>query len=368
MKWRSWADRELAEIRRHDRARAIVDFDARGPIGLLDGRPVVSFASNDYLGLSAHPLVLDAARAALDRWGSGSGAARLTVGARPVHRALEEAIADWKGVDAALVFSSGYAANVGVIAALGSRATIFSDELNHASIIDGCRMARTNVVVYPHADVDYLANALTATRGPAIVATDAVFSMDGDIAPLVEISRLCAERDALLVVDEAHAVFDLPAAATGAEIVRLGTLSKFLGSVGGFVAGADPIVRLLVNRARSFVFSTAPTPADAGAALAAVQIVRSPEGAALESRLRELIDLVRPGHPSPIVPVILGGDREALEASGSLLAEGMFVPAIRPPSVPEGTARLRVALSAAHSPDQVHRLSEALAAFGALRA
>ena len=364
MTWEGWARGELEQMRGLDRERRIVDFDARGVAGLLDGRRVVSFASNDYLGLTTHPVVVEAARAALDRWGAGAGAARLTVGARPVHRALENAIAAWKETEAALVFSSGYAANVGTLAVVGRRADlILSDELNHASIIDGCRAARTVVDVYPHLDVDYVAAALRAATGPAVVVTDAVFSMDGDVAQVTELSEVCAAHGALLVVDEAHAVLDTPRPSPAAEVIRLGTMSKFLGSLGGFAAGPRTLISLLVNRARSFVFSTAPTPADTAAALAALDIVRSPEGAALKAHLRAVIERLDSAHRSPIVPVVLGSDARALEASGRLLEQGMFVPAIRPPSVPEGTARLRVALSAAHSTEQVETLATALAAF-----
>ena len=196
----------------------------------------------------------------------------------------------------------------------------------------------------------------------AVVVTDSVFSMDGDLAPLAELARLCAARDALLVIDEAHAALGPEPPRTGAPVLRVGTLSKMLGSVGGFVAGPGPLVDLIVNRARSFIFTTAPAPAAAGAALAALRVLRSGEGDTLRARLAALTSRVRPGHPSPIIPVVLGDESTAVAASRALLARGLLVPAIRPPTVPPGTSRLRVALSAAHSDEQISRLLTGLAA------
>jgi len=322
---------------------------------------VTSFASNDYLGLSQHPGVMAAAHEALDRSGAGSGSARLIVGGRPVHRDLEEELAAWKGQDQAVLFATGFAANLGVLSVVGGPGvTVLSDELNHASIIDGCRLSRSTVGIYRHRDLDHL-GALLATAGRAVVVTDTVFSMDGDVADLTALAALCAEWGALLVLDEAHAVLgpDLPNG-LGAEILRVGTLSKTLGSLGGFVAGPAALVDLLVNRARSYIFTTASTPADTAAALAAVQILRSAEGEALVGRLRALVDRVRLSHPSPIVPIVLGDEDRAVAASAALLERGLLVPAIRPPTVPPGSSRLRITLSAAHTDEDVDRLLVAL--------
>jgi 8-amino-7-oxononanoate synthase len=370
------------------------EFDALGPAGMLEGGPVVSFASNDYLGLSAHPAVVGAAQSALTRWGAGSGASRLVTGSRPIHTEIERELAAWKGTEAAVCFPTGFAANLGVLSTLGGPGVrILSDELNHASIIDGCRLSRSALSVYRHRDMDHLAELLAdrqavATPVPTIVVTDSVFSMDGDVAPLDDLVALCQRHDALLILDEAHAVLgpDLPPAPRrdkgegmggqgrdgvhsvhGATVVRVGTLSKTLGSLGGFVAASRDVVDLIVNRARSYIFSTAPTPADAAAALAAVRIVRSAEGAALTGRLAALIErlteagFAAPGHPSPIIPIVLGSEQAALNASAALLQEGLWVPAIRPPTVPVGTSRLRVTLSAAHTDQDVARLLRALA-------
>lgn len=361
--WADWAARETDRIRSAGRWRAPVDLDAAGPEGKLapDGRAVVAFASNDYLGLTQHPDVVAAAHAALDRWGAGSGAARLIVGSRPVHRELEEALADWKGTEAAVLFPTGFAANLGVLGALAGPGTLVcSDELNHASIIDGTRLARADVEVYPHRDLDVL-DRLLRERGDrrALVVTDTAFSMDGDTVDASALVETCADHGALLVVDEAHAVLgpDLPAQP---DIVRVGTLSKTLGSLGGFVAASRPLADLVVNRARSYIFTTASTPADSAAALAALGVLRGPEGAALVARLRAHVDRLRPGHPSPILPVHCGSEARALEAAAALLERGLLVPAIRPPTVAPGTSRLRIALSAAHTAEQVDELRAAL--------
>lgn len=363
MTWRGWAEAECERIVAQGRWRRITELDARGTAGKLtpNRKPVVSFASNDYLGLSAHPAVVRSAQDAIERWGTGSTAARLIVGARPVHSELEAEIASWKGTENALLFSTGYTANLGVLATLGQPGTtVLSDELNHASIVDGCRMSRADVVVYPHNDVNAVARLLR-THARCIVVTDAVFSMDGDEAHLPALVDLCAQHGALLVVDEAHAVLGPHWDPGPAETVRVGTLSKFLGALGGFVAAAGPIVDLLVNRARPFIFTTAVSPGDAAAALAALRVLRSDGGTHLRDRLRVHIDRIAPGHPSPIVPVVLGEEQAALAAQASLLERGLLVPAIRPPSVPPGTSRLRVTLSAGHSDDQVDTLARALA-------
>ncbi len=384
--WEARIRASLDQVVDEGRWRVPREFDALGPAGVLEGDPVVSFASNDYLGLSAHPAVVAAAHDALTRWGAGSGASRLVTGTRPIHRQLEQALAEWKGTEAAVCFPTGFAANLGVLCTLGGPGVrVLSDELNHASIIDGCRLSRSTLGVYRHRDMGHLAELLASGDPmPTIVVTDSVFSMDGDAAPLHELATLCRRHDALLILDEAHAVLgpDLPLATErdggggtgdrdrvgvqGGMVVRVGTMSKTLGAMGGFVAASREVVDLIVNRARSYIFSTAPTPADAAAAVAALRVLQSADGAALTARLAALIDrvaeagLVRPGHPSPIIPVVLGSEQAALNASAALLEQGLWVPAIRPPTVPVGTSRLRVTLSAAHSDEDVTRLLHAL--------
>lgn len=366
--WDDWLDGELRAVREAGRWRVLRPLDGRGPDFVdADGRRLVSFASNDYLGLSGHPEVAAACAEAARRWGAGAGSSRLIVGDRVVHHDLEYDLARWKGTEAALAFPSGYQANLAVLTAFGSDpgCRVVSDELNHASIVDGARLARAEVRVYRHGDVDQAADLVRSAPGRALVVSDSVFSMDGDVAPLRQLSELCASEGALLVLDDAHAVFELPEVDPGAPCVRVGTLSKTLGSQGGFVAGPARFVALLVNRARSFIFTTGLTPPAAAAALAALRIARSPQGDELRSRLSAYIDLVVPGHPSPVVPVVLGSESAALKAAEELLADGLLVPAIRPPTVPPGSSRLRVSLSAAHRQADVRRLVEAL---GSLRA
>lgn len=368
MTWGEWIDDELGAIRRAEQWREPRSLDAAGPEGKLgpDGRLVVSFASNDYLGLTQHPDVIAAAHAALDRWGAGSGAARLIVGSRPVHHELEAELAAAKGTERAVVFPTGFAANLGALTTFGGPdVVVYSDELNHASIIDGARLSRSEIAIYRHADMDHLASLMERADGRrGIVVSDSVFSMDGDVAPVAELSAQCADRGCLLVLDEAHAVLqpnpDLP----GVTALRVGTLSKTHGALGGFIACDGPAADLLVNRARSYIFTTAPTPADSAAALAATRILTGAEGDTLRSRLRANIDRVRPGHPSPIVSVQCGAEADAVKAADVLLDLGLLVPAIRPPTVAPGTSRLRITLSAAHTPDQVDRLVEALGGLG----
>jgi 8-amino-7-oxononanoate synthase len=358
--WAAWAEAENEGLRAAGRWRSLRTFDAAGPEGTVDGRRVVSFASNDYLGLTQHPAVVQGARDAVDRWGAGAGAARLTVGSRPVHDELEGVLAAWKGEERAVLFASGFAANLGTLTTFaGPGRRVLSDELNHASIIDGCRLSRAAIQVYRHRDIDHCAELLAASPEPAVVVSDLVFSMDGDVAPAAELAALCRRHGALLVLDEAHAVLG-PEALPACEHLRVGTLSKTLGSLGGFVAGPAALADLVVNRARSYIFTTALSPADAGAALAAVGVLTGAEGAARRTRLATLVERVRPGHPSPIVPVVIGGEREALDAAEALLRRGVLVTAIRPPTVPPGTSRLRVALSAAHTDDHVDALLDGL--------
>jgi 8-amino-7-oxononanoate synthase len=361
MTWDAWVAAESDAIRASDRWRTLRTLDGRGPVfHLPDGRLVTSFASNDYLGLSQHPRVIAAAHQALDRWGAGTGSSRLIVGERPAHRELQDAVASWRHTASALVLSTGYQANLAVLTTFGAGARIISDELNHASIIDGARLSRGEICVYSHGDVEHAARLIAEAPGRALVVSDTVFSMDGDVAPVQELSELCARSAALLVLDDAHLVFDAAEPDPDATCLRVGTLSKTLGSLGGYVAGPARWVELLVNRARSFIYTTALSPADTAAAGAAVEVCRSSEGIALRQTLRDLVDVIRPGHPSPIVPFLVGDETAALAAAARLLGYGLLVPAIRPPTVPAGTSRLRVSLSAAHRLDDVARLAGAL--------
>ena len=355
--WDEWAALAAQQIVDAGQWRAPRAFDPSAPDGL------VSFASNDYLGLTHHPAVRAAAHEALDRWGAGAGAARLVVGSRPVHDELEAELADWKHSESAVLFATGFMANLGVLGALGGPDTLVcSDELNHASLIDGRRLAGAPLAVYRHCDPAHVDELLRANEhARAIVVSESTFSMDGDMAPVDKLLEVCAHHGAVLVLDEAHGVLspdlDVP---DDVVVLRVGTLSKTLGALGGFVAGPTRYTDLVVNRARSYIFTTASSPADAAAALAAVRIVRSPEGDTLRARLRANVERLRSGHPSPIVPYVCGSEERALAAADALAARGLLVTAIRPPTVAPGTSRLRVALSADHTIEQVDTLATAL--------
>lgn len=345
---------------------------------------VVLFASNDYLGLASHPRVIAAAQEAAARYGAGTGASRLISGTGPLHEALEVRLAAFKRAERALLFGSGYQANVGVVSALaGEGDVVFSDALNHASLIDGCRLSRARVVVYPHADAAGLEarlRELAPAPGRRLIVSESVFSMDGDVAPLADLVALAERYGCLLLVDEAHAtgVFGPQGRGLVEELglagrvhVTVGTLSKALGSYGGFVTGGAPLIDWLVNRARSFIFSTAPPPPSLGAALAALDLVEREPG--LRERLWQNVHVAReglaalgltlPATASPIVPLIVGAPETALAGTDALLRRGVFVQAIRPPTVPPGTSRLRLTVSASHAP---RHLEQMLAALGAL--
>ena len=368
---------ELEELRDRDllrRTRTIEPLE--GAEALVDGRKVVLFGTNDYLGLSQHPAVVRAAAEAASRSGAGSTGARLTTGTRPEHEALERELAELKGAEAALFFGSGYQTALGTIPALVGRGDlILSDALNHASLIDGCRLSRAEVRVYRHNDAVHAAELLTDRHRyrRALLITDGVFSMDGDLAPLPELAELCERTDTWLMVDDAHGtgVLGETGAGTvqhfgleGRVPIQLGTASKALGAEGGFIAGARELIDYLRNRARSWIFSTAPTPATVAAVRAALQVLHTePEHrlALTRNTMRLREGLRAAGVPvvdgiTPIVPVILGDASDALRASGELEQAGLFIPAIRPPTVPEGNARLRVCVSAAHTEAMIDRV------------
>jgi glycine C-acetyltransferase len=346
---------------------------------LLRGREVLLFCSNNYLGLANHPELVEASREAAGRFGASSGSSRLISGHMAPHRELEERLSAWKGLEAALVFSTGYQANIGAITTLtGPGDVVISDELNHASIIDATRLSKARVEVFAHNDMDELEDRLRRCDGRrALVVTESVFSMDGDLAPLAEIVALSKRHGAWVMVDEAHSagIFGAGGAGLADELglsseidVHVGTLGKALGSFGAYVAGSRDLVDLLINRARSFIFTTGLPPSAAAAASAAISICqREPERAAglrrrvtaLSERLREA-GLDVPEAQSQILPVRIGDSKEAVAAMNTLLEGGVYVAAIRPPTVPRGTSRLRLSLMATHSDDQLARAAEAL--------
>lgn len=360
------------------RVRRIVD-GAHGVNLTVDGRACVNFCANDYLGLAADPRVAEAARRALTDSGTGSGAAALISGHNRHHRRLEDALAEFLGAERTLLFSTGWAANLGALPALAGRDDVVcSDALNHASLIDGARLSRARIARIDHADAAGFDAALAAAQGHALAVTDAVFSMDGDVAPLPALASSCARSGATLYVDDAHG-FGVhgpqgrgsvaAAGLTHAQVpVYVATLGKSLGAAGAFVAGSDTLIDYLVQRARTWVFSTAPPPAMAAAALAGLQILRAePE------RLQQLHANVRHfragaralGLPigdsnMPIQPLMLHDAGRTMAVSKALFERGFWVAGIRPPTVPEGGSRLRIALSAAHTTAQIDQLLAAL--------
>jgi 8-amino-7-oxononanoate synthase len=363
---------ELRESGLHRRMRLVGG--AQGPRVLLDDRPVLLLCSNNYLGLADHPRVRKAAAEAALLWGAGAGASRLISGNMEPHRQLERRLAAFKGYEAALLFGSGYLANSGAIAALAGRGeVVFSDELNHASIVDGCRLSRAETFVYRHGDVEHLAWGLRRAEGrAALIVTDGVFSMDGDVAPLAQLARLARDHGCRLMVDEAHATGALgpggrgsvAAAGLGGEVdVVVGTLGKALGSYGAYVCASAELTEYLVNAARPFIFSTAPPPPALAAALAALDLLEAEPGRPRRLRanaaaLREGLlaeGLPAAGSKTQIVPLRVGEATLTMELCERLLARGVFAQGIRPPTVPAGSCRLRFSVMATHEEADLRR-------------
>jgi len=354
----------------------------QGPILRLDGREVVNFSSNNYLGLANHPALAEAAKNAIDRYGVGAAASRLISGNMALHEELENRLAEFKATEAALVFNSGFQANTGILSTLaGDGDAILSDELNHASIIDGCRLSRAKTIVYAHCDLNRLESALKQSAGARrrLIVSETIFSMDGDQAPLAGIVELAEKYRAAVMVDEAHAtgIFGPGGAGVvsqlglgGRVFVQMGTLGKALGGFGAYVAGSRALRELLINRCRSFIFTTALPPAVMASALTAIDIVaREPERReALWRNCRRLSDgLNQLGFPtaapqSAIVPLILGDAEKCMRFSERLLESGIFVQGIRPPTVPAGTSRLRITLMATHRSEHIDRALKVFAA------
>lgn len=341
-----------------------------------DGRRLLSFSCNDYLNLSHHPAVKAAAKAAVKTYGAGAGASRLVTGDHPVIEALEAKLAAFKGCEAACVFGSGYLTNAGVIPVfVGEDDVILVDALSHACIWAGAKLSDATVHTYRHNDMDHLAELLSAPRASGsrvLVATEGVFSMDGDLAPLDRISELCAAHDAWLLVDDAHGMGVVGAGRGTAALfptadipLQMGTLSKSLGSFGGYICGSRAVIDLVKTRARTLIYATGLPPASAAAALAALEIVETAPDlvAAPLAKARLFARAANLAEPmSPIVPIILGEAHTALAASQALEDQGFLVAPIRPPTVAEGTARLRIAFSAGHPDEEVERLAGALRA------
>jgi 8-amino-7-oxononanoate synthase len=366
---------ELRKLQAEGLLRALQPLDSpAGPRVFRNGRELWNFSSNDYLGLARHPEIEAALIEGVRRYGAGSAASRLVCGTLPPHRLLEEELAAAKQTEAALVFSSGFATALGVIPAVVTKHDfVLLDKLCHACLVDAARLSGATIRVFPHNDITKLARLLATIRSKhpqarILVVTESVFSMDGDLCSLREIVDLTEQHDALLLLDEAHGFGVLGENGMGlAEreglqqrvTFQMGTLSKAAGLSGGYVAASRDWIELLVNRARPFIYSTAPPPALAHAALTALNLIRSDEGKSLRGKLRDIISIIADS-PTPIIPRILGSNEAALSASASLAEDGFMVPAIRYPTVPRGSARLRISLSATHPPEAVTALKDAL--------
>jgi glycine C-acetyltransferase/8-amino-7-oxononanoate synthase len=368
---------ELKELGLYRRMRMISG--PQGPRVVLDGKPVLLLCSNNYLGLADHPRVREAAADAAMRWGVGAGASRLVSGNMTLHRRLEERLAEFKGYDSALVFGSGYLANVGVVSALaGKGQVVFSDELNHASIVDGCRLAGAETFVYDHNDMDHLAWGLRQASGRgALIVTDGVFSMDGDVAPLQDIVELARDHGVRVMVDDAHGLGAVGPGGRGSvaeaglehEVdVVVGTLGKALGSYGAYACCELTTARFLVNRARTLIFSTALPPMAAAAALAALDLLA--EQPRRVEKLQDNADVLRDelaregfevaGSTTQIIPLIVGDAHLATRVAEAALEQGVFAQAIRPPTVPEGTSRLRLAVMSSHTRSELREAAQVL--------
>lgn len=372
--------RQLGQLRAASLDRHLREIEnAQGPVIQVNGERLINFASNDYLGLANDSHLARAAAAAVAKFGVGSGASRLISGTHSAHIELEQALAKWKGTEAALVFSSGYATAVGTIPALvGKNDVVILDKLCHASLIDGSKLSGATLRIFPHNHLKKLEDHLTWARRDdserqVLIVTESVFSMDGDRAPLREIAALKRKFDALLMLDEAHAVGVIGPYGRGLAAeenvepgvdVQMGTLSKAIGVSGGYVCGSKTLIDWLINRARSFIFSTAPPPALATAALAAVEFISSNQGEERRAQLWENIRALQRGlslnSQSAIFPWIVGDEKAALELSADLYRRGFLVPAIRYPTVAKASARLRITVSAAHEREQIQGLVGAI--------
>jgi 8-amino-7-oxononanoate synthase len=373
----AWAQEDLNLIEQNGLLRTLEPrSNPQGPLIQLGQESLINFSSNDYLGLSSHPEIQLAVSNSLSQFGFGSGASRLVVGDTDLHHQLETQLALIDGSESALLFNSGYAANTGIISSLvDSRDAVFSDELNHASIVDGCRLSKSKIHVYRHNDVNHLQSLLReSTARRKLVVTDAVFSMDGDLAPVVEIKKACDTFGAALMVDEAHStgIFSQHGEGLCFKLgvkpdIKMGTLSKSLGCFGAWAACKKSVRTLLLNRVRPLIFSTSLPPAVCAAGIAAVKLMKN--GTHLREALWKNIEQLKVGlstlgfqtsGTSAIFSVVLGSNESAMKASYSLRNQGFLVKAIRPPTVPEGTSRLRIAVTSAHSTLHIDGLLRAL--------
>jgi len=372
----SWIDEELKHIKYKDLFRTLTELQSgQSPEIIIDGKTYILLSSNSYLGLTVDPKVKKAAQEALEKYGTGSGGSRLVSGSSDLHRELEERIASFKKTESSILFSTGYLANIGTISALvGPDDTVYSDELNHASIIDACRLSKAHVEIYRHCDVEHLSNLLATNikKTKKLIVTDTVFSMDGDLAPLPEIVEIAEKYDCMLMIDEAHATGVLGKRGSGGTEyfgieervpIVMGTLSKAIGSLGGYIAGSQMLIDFVRNRVRSYIFDTSLPASCLAASLAAIDIIEN------EPRRREYLwrlikefksGLTQTGLKvlpsySAVIPVLIGEAQPTLDFALKLRENGVFTPAVRPPSVPPGKCRIRATLMAKHTEEHIEK-------------
>lgn len=356
----------------------------RGPVARIDGKEFIIFSSNDYLGLAGHPEMIKSSVEATKRFGTGTGSSRLLSGTMELTRILENSLAEFKGCEETIVFSTGYMANLGVITSLAGRGdVVIIDKLNHASIIDGCKLSGARLRIYPHKDMGRLEALLASSMNfrRRLIITDGVFSMDGDIAPLEEITGLAEKYEAVVIVDDAHGTGVLGKTGRGVlehlgmksdGIIQMGTFSKALGSLGGYIAGHYPLIDLLRNKARAFIYTTAPTPSILAASIASIELIeREPEH---RNQLWKNTETFRAGlkdlgfntmeSTTPIIPIFIGDEEKTMRLSNELYEEGIYAPGIRPPTVPHGMGRVRFSVTALHTEDHLQKAHEALEKVG----
>ena len=377
----SWIEQELKEIKNKDLFRILTELEsAQSPEITIDGEKYILLSSNSYLGLTVEPKVIKAAIAAIEKYGTGSGGSRLVSGSTDLHRQLEQRIAKFKKTESAILFSTGYLANVGTISTLiGKDDIVYSDELNHASIIDGCRLSKPKIRIYKHLDTEHLKDLLEKdvnNKCKKLIVTDTVFSMDGDLAPLPEIADLADKYGCMFMIDEAHSTGVLGKRGSGGTEyfgiedrvpIVMGTLSKAVGSLGGYIAGSQKLIDFIRNRVRSYIFDTSLPASSLAASLAAIDIIEFEPGRReylwklinkFKKGLEEIGLTILPSH-SAVIPVLIGEAQSTLGFAKSLKENGIYTPAVRPPSVPEGMCRIRATLMAKHSEKQIEKALEA---------
>jgi len=377
----SWIEQELKEIKNKDLFRILTELEsAQSPEITIDGEKYILLSSNSYLGLSVEPKVIKAAIEAIEKYGTGSGGSRLVSGSTDLHRQLEERIAKFKKTESAILFSTGYLANIGTISTLiGKDDIVYSDELNHASIIDGCRLSKPKIRIYKHLDTEHLKDLLekdVSNKCKKLIVTDTVFSMDGDLAPLPEIADLADKYGCMFMIDEAHSTGVLGKRGSGGTEyfgiedripIVMGTLSKAVGSLGGYIAGSQKLIDFIRNRVRSYIFDTSLPASSLAASLAAIDIIEFEPGRReylwklinkFKKGLEEIGLTILPSH-SAVIPVLIGEAQTTLDFANSLKDNGVYTPAVRPPSVPEGMCRIRATLMAKHTDKHIEKALEA---------